>query len=134
MKILYANYDLGFCVLEFLGEWNDCIENTISILKRNIVDLLIQEGINKFLVLGENVLNYHPSDDLYYEEWADETALGWIVGLNFREHIQQEMSSSGVSRYLRLYPELQEMNWRKYRPDQLLDLIQAALPAEISRM
>ena len=38
-------------------------------LKRNIIDELVGEGIDKFIMIGENVLNYHASDDSYYEEW-----------------------------------------------------------------
>ena len=36
--------------------------------------------------IGENVLNFHHSDDAYYEEWFDEVMEddGWIALLNFR--------------------------------------------------
>ncbi|MFN9800030.1 MAG: hypothetical protein ACK54P_08445, partial [Bacteroidota bacterium] len=33
MKILYAEYEEGFCVLELIGEWNDLLYNDIMILK-----------------------------------------------------------------------------------------------------
>ena len=45
-------------------------------------------GINKYILIGENILNFHYSDDSYYEEWFDDNGdNGWIVLLNFREHV-----------------------------------------------
>ena len=38
MKILYADYDEGYVVFEFIGEWNDALHNDIMHLKRNIVE------------------------------------------------------------------------------------------------
>src|SRR6187402_1424095 len=49
LKILYADYDLGYVVLEFIGEWNDTINNDIMTLKRDIIEQLQAEGINKFI-------------------------------------------------------------------------------------
>ena len=34
MKLLYADYDQQFAILELLGEWNDAIENDIMTLRR----------------------------------------------------------------------------------------------------
>jgi hypothetical protein len=68
IKILYTDYDIGFTVMEFIGEWNDAINNDIMNLKRNIIEHLIGEGINKFILIGENIMNFHGSDDCYYEE------------------------------------------------------------------
>ena len=50
---------------------------------------LMSEGIERFILIGENVLNFHASDDCYYEEWFDEVtdADGWIALLNFRQHV-----------------------------------------------
>ena len=41
-------------------------------LKREIIDELTQMSITKFILIGENVLNFHSSDDCYYEEWIDD--------------------------------------------------------------
>lgn len=46
--------------------------------------------MNKFILIGENVLNYHSSDDCYYQEWFEEVEDGWIILLNFREHVLNE--------------------------------------------
>src|ERR1700716_4130645 len=48
MKLLYADYDLGFVIIELLGEWNDAIENDIMTLRREITDNLFKQGITKF--------------------------------------------------------------------------------------
>ena len=66
IKILFADYNEGFAIIELFGEWNDCINNDIMFLKRDIADQLILHGINKFILIGENILNFHSSDDCYY--------------------------------------------------------------------
>ena len=72
IKILFADYTEGFIVIEFIGEWNDAINNDVMHLKRNIIDHLTLQGINKYILIGENVLNFHGSDDCYYEEWFED--------------------------------------------------------------
>ena len=42
IKLLYVSYENGFCIIELLGEWNDCLYNDIMYLKRNIADALIE--------------------------------------------------------------------------------------------
>ena len=71
-KVLYADYDEGHAILEFIGEWNDCLFNDIMLLKREVIDPLRDGGVSKFVLIGENVLNFHYSDDAYYEEWFDK--------------------------------------------------------------
>jgi hypothetical protein len=79
IKILFTDYQDGYSIIELIGEWNDAIENDIMTLKRDIIELLIHEGINKFILIGENVLNFHSSDDSYYEEWIDDIEDGWVA-------------------------------------------------------
>lgn len=64
LKILYADYTEGYVILEFIGEWNDTINNDIMTLKRNFLEILMQERIRKFILIGENVFNFHGSDEL----------------------------------------------------------------------
>ena len=71
LKVIYAYYDEGFAVIELFGEWNDCINNDIMFLKRQVVEPLMENGVNKFILVGENVLNFHASDECYYEEWSE---------------------------------------------------------------
>lgn len=118
LKILYADYQYGFAIIELLGEWNDCIENDIMRLKRDIVDVLIQNGISKFILIAENVLNFHSSDDCYYEEWLEDisTEGGWITCLNMPEQTAAEFMNAGLHDYVIL---LESDNWRTYMPMML---------------
>ena len=73
-KLLFANYDEGYAILELIGEWNDTIHNDIMYIKQNIADLLLENGITKFIFACDNVLNFHGSDDDYYQEWYQGSA------------------------------------------------------------
>ena len=48
LKVIYADYDEHYAIIEFIGEWNDCISNDIMHLKRNVIDPMIGCGIYKF--------------------------------------------------------------------------------------
>jgi len=72
MKILYADYEDGYAIIELIGEWNDCLQNDIMLLKREIADYLYEVGIKKYVLICENVLNFHGSDEGYYEEWQQD--------------------------------------------------------------
>ncbi len=124
IKIIFADYESGFAIVELIGEWNDAINNDIMILKRDIVDELIRHGISKFILVGENVLNFHSSDDSYYEEWFDDVEEGWIVGINFREHVLKEMSQANIDYYITFGGEFNFMDWRTHSPFQLLERIE----------
>ncbi|AFD08205.1 hypothetical protein [Solitalea canadensis] len=119
LKVLFADYTAGYGIIEFIGEWNDCINNDIMLLKREVLEDMMAEGINKFILIGENVLNFHGSDDSYYEEWYQEVEDGWIALINFREHVLQEMVSNNLDYYLNLGGELDELGWRTLKPMQL---------------
>lgn len=127
IKIIYADYEAGFAIIELIGEWNDAINNDIMILKRDIADELINQGISKFILIGENVLNFHSSDDCYYEEWLDDVGDGWIVGLNFRDHVLKEMSVTNIDYYVTFGGELNDMNWRTFSPFQLVEVIERVM-------
>lgn len=122
MKILMADYEQGYAIIELLGEWNDAIENDIMTLRREITDRMEAQGIYKFILIGENVLNFHSSDDCYYEEWfADvQEEHGWIVLLNLPEQSQYDFRKAHLDRYVELI--LLE-NWRIYKPIHLFRLL-----------
>src|SRR6056297_1594697 len=65
IKIIYADYNRGFTIIEMFGEWNDCLFNDIMFLKRNVLEVMMESGIRKFILIGENVFNFHSSDDSY---------------------------------------------------------------------
>lgn len=124
VKILYADYERSFAVLEFIGEWNDALYNDIMYLKREVIEPLIRSGITKFILIGENVLNYHGSDDCYYEEWFQDVDEGWIAALNFRPHVMKEMEKYNIDSFLITGGELDEINWRLFNPVELLSQIE----------
>jgi hypothetical protein len=124
MKILYADYHEGYAIFELIGEWNDCLNNDIMFLKRDIVDELIHQGINKFIIIGENVLNFHASDDSYYEEWFEDVEDGWIVFINFRPHVLKEFKQYGIDYYVNMGGNFEYMNWSSLSPMQLYKNVQ----------
>lgn len=119
IKILYVNYYEGYAILEMMGEWNDCLYNDIMYLKRNIIESLQDNGVNKFILIGENILNFHGGDTDYYEEWSDDNEDGWIVGINFREHVIREFESSNVDYYIGFGGRFNSFSWRTHEPGQL---------------
>jgi hypothetical protein len=125
VKVLFANYTEGVVILELFGEWNDCLHNDIMFLKRDLADHFIDLGIDKFILIGENVLNFHSSDDCYYEEWFEDIADndGWIALVNFREHVLQEFDEVGADSYFVLGGRLQEVNWRTKKPTKVAESI-----------
>jgi hypothetical protein len=125
IKILFADYEEGYAIIEMMGEWNDCIHNDIMFLKRDVIEPLMTEGIKRFILIGENVLNFHESDECYYEEWFDEVEEenGWIAMLNFREHVMESMSVANIDSYFLLGGMLSHVSWRTQNPLQLYDRI-----------
>jgi hypothetical protein len=122
LKVLIADYEEHYAVIELIGEWNDAIENDIMELKREVADPLISNGITKFILIAENVLNFHSSDKEYYQEWFDEVTdeNGWVVILNMPEQTQYDFRRAKLQRYF----ELMEMdNWRIYKPFHLFKKI-----------
>lgn len=123
IKVLYADYHLGFVVIQMLGEWNDAINNDIMHLKRNILEPLISEGINKFILIGENILNFHGSDDCYYEEWFDDVEDGWIAAVAFPEFIQDELKRYQLDTYINMGGTLQLESWRTMNPTSFYEVV-----------
>lgn len=131
VKIIFVDYDLNYAILELIGEWNDAIENDIMTLKRDIIEPIMDEGINQFILIGENVLNFHYSDDSYYEEWFDEVEDGWIAMVNFHDHVLNEFKRIHLDHYFVMGGELEDIEWRTYIPYQFYnkinDLVQKRL-------
>lgn len=122
MKVLMADYNEQYAVIELLGEWNDAIENDIMTLKREVIDKFMKQGIYKFILIAENVLNFHGSDREYYEEWYDELSEenGWTVIINMPDQTQYDFKKLKLNRYL----ELNELdNWRIFKPYHLFKKI-----------
>lgn len=126
MKVLYAEYDEGYAVLELIGEWNDLLHNDIMHLKRNIVEPMMAQGISRFILIGENVLNFHTSDEEYYNEWFEEVSDqdGWIALLNFRPHVLEDLQRGNIDQYFLMGGRLNALQWRTMQPETLLEQVQ----------
>ena len=81
------------------------------------------EGINKFILIGENIYNFHTSDDSYYEEWFEEVEDGWIAFLNFREHVLADFQSANIDYYVVAGGKLNDISWRTYTPEAMFERV-----------
>ncbi len=131
-KILFADYDEGYAILEMMGEWNDCINNDVMFLKREVIDKLIQHGIHKFIIILENVLNFHGSDNEYYEEWHEDIVEdgGWFCFINIYEHVKQEMDDTQLHFFAHYGITLNDLSWRALKPKQIQQKISGILNQE----
>ena len=122
MKLLFADYEQHYVIIELIGEWNDAIENDIMTIRREVTDNLYKEGITKFILVTENVLNFHSSDDSYYEEWREqlEDDNGWVVLINFPEQSKYDFKRARLTNYIEL---LDLPQWRTLKPDVIFQVI-----------
>lgn len=129
LKVLYVDYDDGYAILELIGEWNDCLHNDIMYLKREVLEPMIEEGIFRFVLICENVLNFHGSDDCYYEEWYEDIQEedGWICFLNTLPHVEEEMRLTRLQSYVRFGGPFHQVNWRPQKPRLLFQMIEKML-------
>jgi hypothetical protein len=130
-KVLFADYKKKYVIIELIGEWNDAIENDIMTLRRDVTDIFAAEGITKFILIAENVLNFHSSEADYYEEWFENVTdeNGWVVCLNMSEASQYDFRKKKLNYYV----ELKQIDdWRRYHPDGLFKLIDPELKKRLA--
>src|ERR1043166_2513003 len=122
MKVLMADYDEHYVVIELFGEGNDVIENDIMNIKRGGGDKFFESGITKFILIAENVLNFHSGDKDYYEEWFEENneSGGWVVALNMSEASQYDFRRKKLNNYIEM---ISLPDWRVYKPYHLFKKI-----------
>lgn len=123
VKVLFTSYEEDFTIIEMMGEWNDTLHNDAMHLKRNLIDLQIAEGISRFILIGENILNFHGLEDDYYQEWFEECEEGWIVAMGFREYVHREWNKYGIDAWLSWGGNLELENWRSLSPAKILELV-----------
>jgi hypothetical protein len=126
LKVIYADYEDHFAVVEFIGEWNDVLDNDSAILKRNIIDVMVATKIYKYILIGENVMSLFCGDTEYYEEWYDDVKDegGFIVMLNLNPLCQYEWQQGKTKRFV----FSQDVpNWRTFKPDDLLAKVESEL-------
>jgi hypothetical protein len=127
LKIIFVDYSRNYAIIELIGEWNDCISNDVMFLKREIIDVLLGHYIHKFILIGENVLNFHFDSDEYYDEWFEDVEDGWIAAINFQTHVLNEFKSHNVDYYLNFGGELDEISWRTFEPQVLFEKVEKIL-------
>ena len=118
IKVIFVDYDKGYTIIELIGEWNDCIDNDIMYLKREVIDKMLHYEIYKYIIICDNVLNYHASDDSYYEEWWDDIKDegGYVCLINTFDHVASEMDRERLNYYINYGPHFNEVDWRRMTP------------------
>lgn len=122
-KLLYADYDQQFCIIELIGEWNDAINNDIMWFKTELIDHLIDCGIENFAIIAENVLNFHGDGDDYYHQWKDDID-GNVYVINALPHVLEEMKQYNLHYAVSFGDRLNDVNWRSTRPEDLLEVLE----------
>ncbi len=136
LKLLFVDYEEGYAIIELIGEWNDCLHNDVMFLKREVIDVLQEEGVFKFILVAENVLNFHGDDDSYYEEWYEETTdeFGWIVFLNVLPHVGDEMRTTNIDQYVHFGEPFDQINWRPHKPERIYEAIEGLVQTVTKRI
>ncbi len=137
LKILFVDYKAAYAILEMIGEWNDALHNDVMHLKREVLDTLIEAGVRYFILITEQVLNYHADDDSYYEEWFEDIeggSEGWIVLLNALEHVCEEMKSIRLDNYLYLGGVFSALNWRPQKPERIFEAVEGLVQKDRKRL
>jgi hypothetical protein len=91
-------------------------------LKRSVIDPMMAKKIYKFILITENVLNFHSSEVDYYEEWYEDIKDegGWIVFVNMPTQTQYDFHGSHIDRYIRF---IDSPGWRTYQPQDFFQSI-----------
>lgn len=124
VKVIFADYDREFAIVELFGVWNDLLENDFKLLVDNCLSVLVENGVKRFVLILENVLNIYLDADDYYEAFEEELEGGWICLLKGREHVLREIEDNELSSYFYWSPELDGLLWRKLKPVQLFQLVE----------
>lgn len=136
-KLLFADYEEGFALIELIGEWNDTLHNDIMYLRRNLTDPLYDKGISRFVFFCDNLLNFHATlEDDYYAEWHEELLdeQGWAVLINLRKHVDEEMHDAGLHQYLHFGTEYNDINWRPHKPQMVCAMIEGMVSGRVKRL
>ncbi|MEM9260681.1 MAG: hypothetical protein AAGA62_13615 [Bacteroidota bacterium] len=136
LKLLFADYDEGYAIIEMIGEWNDAVHNDVMHLKREFIDQLVSNGIRYFILILEGVLNFHGDEVDYYEEWQQDIQEdgGWIALLNLHDHVQDEFTQTRLEKYLHFGGHLNGLNWRPQKPSRVFEAIDGLIQTEVKRV
>ena len=132
-KILFTDYETHFSIIELIGEWNDTLHNDIMLLKRNVIDHLLASGVKYFILIGENVFNFHGAfEDDYYAEWFEEVDEGWIVAMNFAEFVEKEWEKYKIDYYFNFGGNLNIPHWRTLKPEMIFSYFNQVIQKRLS--
>jgi len=92
----------------------------------------MRDGINKFILIGENIFNFHGSDDLYYEEWFEDVEDGWIAAISFPDFIQEEFRKYKIDCYINMGGTLQINQWRTLHPLKFYELVKQLIQRRLN--
>ncbi|RMG67819.1 MAG: hypothetical protein D6722_12605 [Bacteroidetes bacterium] len=123
VKILYVHYGQGYAIIELFGEWNDLYDNDFKLLSENCLTYLVDRGVDKFILICENVFHAYLDADDYYQAMWEELDHGWICALRLREEVREEMTQYGIDAYFYWNDTLDELRWRQVRPQELYALV-----------
>jgi hypothetical protein len=127
-KILFADYDQSYAMIEFIGEWNDALHEDMMVLKRKILEPMMDAGISRFIFFCDNLLNFHANDDDYYQELYEDLEdmypRGWVVYVNTHLHVEEEMQSAKLDRYVHIGEQYVELPWRGHKPHHCFEMIE----------
>jgi len=102
-------------------------DNDYKLLAENCLTFLLDHGINRFILICENVFHAYFETDDYYEALQEELDEGWITLVRPRQNVLEELASYNLSHYFYHSPMLDELNWRKFKPYQLFALIESRI-------
>jgi hypothetical protein len=127
VKILFVDYAVGYAIIEFLGEWNDLFENDFKLLYENCLDFLRQAGVNKYILILENVFHAYLDSDDYYQDFCENIEGGWICLFRARKHVLAEFENYNLSQYFYWNSALDAIHWRKLKPWELFENINQSI-------
>jgi hypothetical protein len=124
VKVLFADYDNNFAIIELFGVWNDLFENDYKLFAENCLTYFIDAGINRFVLIAENVLHIYLDADDYYQAIQEELNDGWIALLRPREHVRHDLEQAHISLYFHYREHWDDWSWRKMKPATLFQEIE----------
>ncbi|MEM6768619.1 MAG: hypothetical protein AAF824_03915 [Bacteroidota bacterium] len=127
IKILYADYITGFAIIELFGEWNDLRDNDFKLLMENCLNVLLENRIQKFIFICENVFHIYLESDDYYQAMEDELEEGWMCVIRPRKEMLEELEAYHINQYFYWNPVLDELAWRKLKPIQLFQIVESRM-------
>jgi hypothetical protein len=137
-KVLFVDYDAGYSIIEFIGEWNDAVHNDIMLLKRNLLEAMLRKGITRFIFICDNLLNFHSGDTDYYEELAEDLRedypAGWAIWINTRQHVYEEMEDGRLDHYIHFGEQYNDLNWRNMQPNLFYALVEDLFDGRMKRL